>query len=208
MIDPLLHHSKGSAFQSWIAILAACLLTLSCANQKLETSSATVPRAQLSDRIMEKNGYTVDEDGNWEPQTDRRSPYEGKRAPTAMGGQANQSSKRYQTDSYEKKSWNGNSAYEVKAYQGNTDGSRFFQKSRHQGAAARESRQTARGSETTYQTDIFATESARENSAKRIERISDAETDALRGKQQAPKVIDWQQQRDLSLDESRSLLGR
>jgi len=158
----------------------------------------------LSQRLDQKNGYRQDTHGNWVPQVDQRSQYESKGASPYFKGEY--ASKAYQTGSYDKKSWWGNKDYGVKQYANNTDGSRFRKNSQFTQQGARESA-TPATLPGTYQTGTYATGTAREANRAGITRKSDAATESRRHAYQQPEVIDWHEQRSLSVEQSKGILG-
>lgn len=186
-----------------IPCLLLLLLPLSCASDSGD--SGPEPHKPLSQRLNEKNGYTQDADGNWLPKTDKRSSFENQAQSAYFQG--DYAKKTYQTTDYSKKSWWGNKNYGSQKYSGNTDGSRFQKSSRHDGAGAPETGKST-GLSNAYQTNDYRTGAAREAGKKGIKKSSDAETDVRRRVYPAPEIIDYQQQRSLSLGQSKSLLGR
>jgi hypothetical protein len=159
----------------------------------------------LSERLGENNGFKQDADGNWVPRSDKRSSYESAGPPAMFQGEYQK--KTYKTGEYAKKSWWGNKDYGRKEYAGNTDGSRFQTNSRFDGQGAREAGNQADIPDP-YQTGTYATNAARETGNEAIGRPSDAETDIRRRVYTPPSVIDWREQRSLSLEQSKGILGR
>jgi hypothetical protein len=186
------------------AILCLPLLLGSCAKDHKPAAPPAAPKP-LSQRINETNGYQVDANGNWVPRSDRRSSFESQGESPYFKGDYRK--KNYQAGEYSKKSWWGNKDYGRQSYQGKTDGSRFRQSSRLDGTSARESGSSAR-TPGPYQTGSYATDDAREAGVTGIAKPSDAETDVRRRVFQQPDIIDWREQRALSVQESRGILGR
>lgn len=179
------------------------LLPVSCASDS--GGAKPEPPKPLSQRINESNGYKQDAEGNWKTQTDKRSSFESQGQSAYFEG--DYAKKQFQTTEYSKKSWWGNKDYGRKSYSGDTDGSRFRQTSRLEGQGAPEAGKSA-GTSATYKTDNYATRSAREAGTTRLDRPSDAETAVRRKVYQKPEIIDWEQQRSLSLEQSKGILGR
>lgn len=190
-----------------IALLS--VLLASCASDKDKTAEAAPTpgpvRKSLEDRMTETNGYKQDSKGNWVPQTDRRSNFEGK-SNTSF---ANKDYKKqeYKTGDYSKSSFWGSKEYTPKAYAGNTDGSRFQKASRLQGVGAREARTNAKIPDP-YQTGTYATGAARETGATPIAKSSNAEIDNRQETYKQPEMIDWREQRSVTKDQTKGLLGR
>lgn len=150
-------------------------------------------------------GFTKDADGNFLPTSKKRSSFEMNRdSPHFKGDYAK---KNFKTNDYSKKSWWGDTKYESKKYEGNTDGSRFQASSRFQDAGAREANTSAR-LPGTYRTEQYGTGAAREAGSSRLGKPSDAETDVRRRVFTPPAVVDWREQRSMSMGETKSILGR
>lgn len=194
-----------------LCLTASCiaLLLTSCATDRGDAPAPAESHQTLSQRLSDTGGYKVDSEGNWKPRNNKRSSFESEgasqfsKSKTAkLNGKTD-----YKTGEFAKKSWWGNKDYGRKAYSGNTDGSRFQKNSRLDGIGARESGGAADLPDP-YQTGNYATSSANESSQSNIDRPADAETDERRNVFQQPKIIDWRQQRTLSLDQSKGILGR
>ncbi len=116
--------------------------------------------------------------------------------------------KEFDKKPFEKKSFWGDREYAKKVYGGDTDGSRFAKNSRFGGQGAREAGTTARDAGKSYATNDFKTATAREAGRKEIERNPKAEADARRKVFPDQEIIDWRDQRALTLEQTRRMLGR
>ncbi len=187
---------------------ALCAVVLaSCAGSKPDTSrpTAAAPKS-LSERLNEGGGYKQNEDGSWVPKSDKRSEYDSQRESAHFKGKVDK--KEYKTGDYAKKSWwGGDKDFGRKSYEGNTDGSRFQTTARQDGQMSRLDGQQA-GISGPFETNTLDRKSARESSASAIPRPTDAAVQSQRGKYKAPSVIDWREQRSMSVDQSRGILGR
>jgi hypothetical protein len=182
------------------------LLSVSCASDSNKRKSSSTPAIKpLSQRIDEKNGYQKDANGNWQAQAEKRSSFEAKGPSAYFKG--DYAKKDYKTTNYSKKSWWGNKDYQTKEYAGSTDGSRFQKSSPLNGKSARNTGKSANLTKA-YKTGDYATKSAREQDTKNIKKFSDTETDIRRKVYPTPDIIDWTQQRSLSIDQSKGILGR
>lgn len=192
--------------KTWLSLpLALFAAALASCSQPVESTASSGAPKRLSERINEKSGFVQDDEGNWKPRVDRRSSFETKgESPYFKGEYAK---KEYKAGEYAKKSWWGSKTYENKAYQGDTDGSRFAKTSRFDGNQARDGQQVAREGGT-YETGNYATGRANETGKKNIAHPSDAETDVRRRVFTPPPVIDWESQRNLDLQQTKSILGR
>lgn len=182
------------------------LLLAACGGDSGSAPSAAAPaRQSLNERMSASNGYKQDADGNWVPQSDKRSSFESQ-------GESNYAKKGYQkqtykTGDYSKKSWWGNKQYDRKAYAGNTDGSRFQKTSRLQGQGADEAGNAARIPDP-YATNAYGTSAAREAGLDRLKKPSNAEIDNRQEVFQQPEIIDWREQRSVTMEQSKGILGR
>ena len=170
-------------------------------------SSGFKPLSQrMGDTIAGRDGgYTKDAEGNFLPTSNKRSSFELNRDSPHFKGEY--AKKGFKTNDYSKKSWWGDTRYESKKFGGDTDGSRFQTSSRFQNAGAREANTSAKlpGA---YRTDQYGTSTAREEGSSRFGKPSDAETDIRRRVYTPPAVVDWREQRSMSMGETKSFLGR
>ena len=191
----------------FIAFAAASLL-VSCgtgSDKKESTASSEPPRRlSLNERFtsggQDPNSFKRGADGKLKIDNAKRSQFELKGQAT-VGGK-NYQKKDYRTGDYAKKTWaGGNKDYGNKAYAGPTDGSRFQTNSRMDGQGAPESGSRARIPDT-YDTGTYATGDAREDG--NLSRDSGA---AAREAGRTNDQFQWHSQRDLTVDQSRSMLG-
>ncbi len=159
----------------------------------------------MSERLAESGGYKQDDTGAWVPKSDKRSAYDSQRESAYFKGKIDK--KTYKTGDYAKKSWWGTKEYEAKTYTGNTDGSRFQTQAIQDGQMSRyhDSKASEGG---LFETKSLDRKTARESGAAEIARPGNSRVEARRGVYKAPSVMDWREQRAMSMDESRSLLGR
>lgn len=181
------------------------LLLASCASDKDQKTTAAPARKSLNQRMSESNGYKQDAKGNWVPQNDRRSEFESQSDSNYAKKDYNK--KDYKTGDYAKKSWWGNKDYAAKEYAGNTDGSRFQTPSRLQGKGAHEAGTNAKIPDN-YQTADYTTGAAREAGTNPVKKGSSDQIENTRKTFQPPEIIDWREQRSLSMDQSKGILGR
>jgi hypothetical protein len=187
-------------------ILPLSLLLAACGADPSSHPSAAAPaRESLNERMSSSNGYKQDADGNWVPQSDKRSSFEGQgESHYAKKGYQKQA---YKTGDYSKKSWWGSKQYDRKAYSGNTDGSRFQKNSSLQGQGAREAGNAARIPDP-YGTNTYGTSAAHEAGLDRLKKPSNAEIDNRQEVFQQPEIIDWREQRSVTMEQSKGILGR
>jgi len=159
----------------------------------------------FSQRMNEKNGFTQDSDGKWVSRNDKRSQFENQ-ADSQFAGKSF-AKKEFRTGEFKKTAWAGNKQFATQDYAGNTDASRFQTPSRLQGQNAREAG-TAASIPSPYRTNRFATNPAREASNKSLAKPSNDNIENRRASFIQPKIIDWQQQRSMTMDQSKGLLGR
>ncbi len=191
-----------------IPLSAFCAVALaSCAGTETDNAKpAPATHKSMSERMNEGGGYKQDEDGNWVPKSDKRSSFDSQRESAYFKGKIDK--KDYKTGDYAKKSWWGSDKdYGRKSYEGNTDGSRFQTAARQDGQMARADGQKAKLTGP-FETNTLDRKSAREAGASAIPRTTDASVQSQREKYVAPSVIDWREQRRMSMDQSRGILGR
>ncbi len=183
-------------------VMIASVLAVSCAKDKHKESAATFK--PLSQRLDESNGYKQGPDGSWVPKSDKRSSFEAQGRSQYFQGEYQK--KAFKTNDYTTKSWWGNKDYGAKPYTGNTDGSRFEKASRLDGKGARESDHAA-DLPKDYKTGEYATNAARETEQGAIAKPYESQTDPGRRVDLKPEIIDWREQRKLSLEQSKGILG-
>ena len=188
-------------------LLLSAILLGSCASDSGTDKSkpaATPQRKSLSERMSGESGYKQDANGNWVAQSEKRSPYE------SVGQDPNFTKdfkkQEYKTGDYTKKSWWGNKNYDSKSYAGNTDGSRFQKASALDGKGAREAGSNAKIPDP-YKTGTYATGDAREAGKNSIAKPSNDGIENRREVYEAPEIMDWKEQRKLSMDQSKGILG-
>lgn len=184
-----------------------CLLVLlpaSCASDSGD--SAPQSHKPLSQRIDESNGYKQDAEGNWKPKTDKRSDFENKGESPYFTGDVGK--KQYKTGELSNKSWWGNKDYGNKQYAGNTKGSGLKKSSTLGDKGASEADKTAGMSGDKYKTGDYTTGSASEAATGDITKTTDDVTKRRRNAYPPPEIIDWREQRSLSLEQSKGILGR
>lgn len=188
-----------------LPLLAFFCAMSNCADKNVDTAKPSAEPKSLSERLSEGGGYKQDEEGNWVPKSDKRSSYDSQRDTPYFKGKIEKDT--YKTGDYTKKSWWGSKNYKTDEYSGNTDGSRFQKSARQQGEMARANGQRAR-LEGPFETNTLDRTSAREAASGGIDRPNNAYAESQRATYKAPSVIDWREQRGMSIDKSKSILGR
>lgn len=155
--------------------------------------------------MTEEGGYKQDANGKWVPRSDKRSPYESQGASQYTSKDYKKTE--YKAGDYAKKSWLGGKEYDRKAYAGDTDGSRFQKASDLNGKGARETGTNFKTPDA-YKTGNYATTAAREGSNKQITKSSNDMIENRRKEYVQPEIIDWREQRTMTMDQSRGLIGR
>jgi hypothetical protein len=187
--------------------LAVCALGSSCAQRNVDSSRPATEGGHkgLQERLSDGGGVKQDASGQWVPKSDRRSSYDSQRDSAYFKGKVEK--EQYKTGEYAKKSWWGNKGFETSGYQGDTDGSRFRTKAIQDGMTARDGGKEAREGGS-YKTNTLEQETARESGVSPVDRPVDAAVESQRGLYKAPSIIDWREQRSMSMEQSRGLLGR
>ncbi len=187
-----------------VLALTVILPLASCGTGSKKKDTTPPPtRRTLNERFAgggrDPNSFKQGASGKLEIDHAKRSQFENK-AEASIGGKKYQK-KDYRTGDYAKKSWWGNKNYDSKAYTGPTDGSRFQTTSRLDGKGAPESGNKARVPER-YATGDYATGKAREAGT-----INRGDAVQAREEGRANDQFQWSKERDLSVDQSRSMLG-
>lgn len=201
-----------------LLVFIAAAAVASCAHDARKSAQAKPAEhhgeRDINDWAASKggSGYAQDAKGNWMPKDGaRRSQFEAKRdshytnkANAMFGG--NQT---YKTGDFKKTNFWGNKEYIGHTqYAGNTDGSRFKQASHFADGKAREAGSLWAKGDQAYKTKGFATRSAREQNGKHLDHPSDVETDLARRNYEQPEIHDWREQRSMSVDQTKGILGR
>jgi hypothetical protein len=190
-----------------IGIFASCASTQKSTSLNTpEYKSSVEQLKEISGGKHDPNSYSQSSngDGKWMAGNNKRSPYESKGEDPNFT--KNFAKSEYKTNDYAKKSWWGNKNYDTKSYTGNTDGSRFQKPSDLQDKGARESG-TAANIATDYKTKDYATGNAGETAKKPISMSSNYGIERRRNSFKQPEIVDWKSQRNMSISESKSLLG-
>ena len=156
--------------------------------------------------MSKDNGYTKDANGNLVPRSDKRSSFENIGQDPNFTRKGIQK-KEYRAGDYSRKSFWGNKEVGRTAYTGATDGSRFQQTNRSQGQGASESG-TIADVAGNYDTGRFDTTNARETRAESITKGSNVLIEKRRKSYEQPEIISWDEQRKLSVNQSKGILGR
>ena len=200
-----------------IMVASAALFLVSCGNDASEATSSA-PAAATQDGFQQKSGDLFDDD------SDKMIGRYAKTNPMMQNGGekpaeegsvgANQyfegefAKRDFAAKDYSKKSFWGSKDYAKKVYGGDTDASRFQKGSRFNSKGAAEGALVSSDSGSRFDTSSHATGAARESSQSNISKYSDAKTDARRSSYKQPEITDWRNQRGLSIDDTKSMLGR
>lgn len=185
-------------------ILAALLLA-SCASERKVTYSRGGGE-EFGSKYMSDVQFETQKDGSVKPNKDVRSQYDGK---SEYLSARDFSGKDYTTAKYNKKRWGKDLSYANKQYAGATDGSKFEYSPQFVQQQAKAQGQVAQVGDKQYGAAQYNAGQA--NVAKRdtyLDRPSDAETNVRRRVYKQPDIITKQDYTELSIEESRNLLGR
>jgi|GEM_PF-413090 len=194
----------------WLAAAAALFLTTSCASNKGGAPGET--RGSLTERLSGGTPFVFSQDaeGNWKaPQSGKRSEFEsGERDNSMFKGDF--AGKQYAGTEGEvqKRAWWGTKQDVAKPeFSGADDASRLIKTSRWQGQENSSLNVKARESNNRFATSGYATKAAREVRSERLGRPIDAQTETRRRVYAQPDIISWEEQRSMSLGETKRLLG-
>lgn len=190
-----------------ILVAGVAVVMAACAGKEVDPSTPAPVAEQKSmmDRLSQEGGYRQDSEGNWVPRTDKRSSFDSQRESAYFKGNVEKSD--FRTGEFKKRSWWGNKDFGNEAYAGDTDGSRFQTSANQQGKRSQADGARARTSGA-YQTNRLGKKAANEGRNASIGRPLDSGVEARRGTYSAPAVVDWQANRNMSVEQSRGILGR
>lgn len=189
---------------SRLFMILCTLLLASCANSPKRDANQHLANESLTGRLSQNHGYKVDEQGNWIPRNNKRSQYEGLGGKSYFNGDLHK--KAFQAQTLSKGSWIGEQRLKKPEHHLNGAESAVgvISPFNSQQANLEHRLQTpAKIAGNHLPTDV-----ARETGAGAITRPSDAETDFRRRVFQQPDVVDYKKQRELSIEQSKRLLGR
>lgn len=190
---------------SYVSALLSLMLIGCAGKSKDDASAAASEPTSLSARLSESGGFKQDKEGNWVPKSNKRSSFELERKTAYFKG--NIEKKAYQTGDYEKKSWWGKKTYHVGEYKGDTDGSRFKTQAQPHGKRALYADKNVDIGDP-YKTKTLEYKSAIEMREDGIDKPRNDYAESRRRSYVQPSVIDWKEQRKMSMEQSRSILGR
>lgn len=183
--------------------LGIAMLLGACASEQTVTKTQVRKDAWGRD---ERFSVGKDEDGNPMMKSDRRSSLEGKQ--NNMATSRDFQGKDYNSKSYRKKRWGGNTFFGRKKYEGNTDASKYNKEPWFVRKQAGAEGQRAYADGKSYSVNPFRTSGASEQGGARISRPQDAETNFRRRVYKQPDVTHWKNQKGLSVGDTNRMLGR
>lgn len=110
---------------------------------------------------------------------------------------------------YSKKAFWGSKGYAAKVYGGTTDGNHLRKGARANFApGASEGGLASSASGSHFETSRRTSRAAREGGSSGFSKRSDSVTDSRRKSYEQPQITDWRNQRGLTIDDTKSMLGR
>ena len=191
------------SFKLAFVLFGAALLLSACSSERTVTNSQV-----RKDPWGNPESYAIgkDDDGNPVMKSDLRSGFEGRRSHVASTRDFK--GEDYSTKSYSKKRWHGNTQYQSKSYDGNTNANHYKTEPWFVQKQARNSGKESTAEGKAYKVNSYGKSAAREQGVPRLEYASDAETDVRRRVYKQPDIINWKDQQDLSVQDTNRLLGR
>jgi hypothetical protein len=177
----------------------------SCGHGTTKSTSSTPVHKTLEERCNETSGFMQDSHGNWKPRDDRRSEFDS--VGTSPYFKGNYQTKECRTPTLESKPWWGSKDYTTKAFAGKSNGSQWQKSARADGQRSQEDGSVSSANSKAVKTNGFKTQAARETKQGEINRPADVQTQSVDRSYVPPEIIDWQQQRVMSMDETKSILG-
>jgi hypothetical protein len=174
------------------------------------------PRGSLTERLSGGSPFVFSQDaaGNWKaPQNSKRSEFEsGERDNGMFKGRfaGKQFAGAGATNEMAKRAWWGGKQDVAKrgfAGAGADAASRMVKTADWQGQENASLEVKARETDGRFATGGFATKAAREGAAERLGHPVDAQTETRRRVYTEPEIMSWEEQRRMSLGETKRLLG-
>lgn len=192
----------------WLAAAVAAFLT-GCAGDKAASGEK---RGSLTERLSGGSPFVFSQDaeGNWKaPQSGKRSEFESgdRNNPMFKGDFAG---KQYagSRGEVQKRAWWGTQGEVAKPAFATPDAaSRLGKTARWQGQENTGLTGKARESNNRFATEGFATTAAREVNSERLAHPADAQTETRRRVYPEPEIMSWEEQRRMSVGETKRLLG-
>ena len=173
------------------------------------SSVAAVASAQASPMTLEqrcntKYGYYQDDKGNWKPRDDRRSSFDGAGASAYFQGAYQ--TKDCATPTFRNTAWWGSKDYTARTIQSKNAG--VNHSARADGSRSREDGSVSPADSRRVVAGNVSTRAAGEGRKGPLKAAAASENETPEKSYVPPTVVDWQEQRALSVDQTKSLLGR
>jgi len=195
----------------WVAAGAAAVLTVGCGADK---GASVEPRGSLTERLSGGSAlvFSQDANGNWKaPQGGKRSEFEsGERDNAMFKGEFAGKEYAGTGNAIQKRAWWGGKEEVAKREfvgAGNDAPSALVRSAAWQGQENTSLGVKAREANSRFATGAFATKAAREVSSERLAHPVDAQSETRRRVYAEPEIISWEEQRRMSLGETKRLLG-
>ncbi len=189
---------------TWV-VLAGVLA--GCSGESTRTVTST--RRTISDPLLNRyaGNFTKETgtDGSTKIVSARRSRFEGRQVDGYGKAIAK---KRFDTHERSKRPWWGKKDYGRKSWTGNKEAADAGRKSWFGSRRAKEGGKMARAAGKSYETGPYGTGAASEAGTKRLGHGEDALTKNRRETSPDPRIIGWEEQRKMSMEQTRGILGR
>jgi len=159
--------------------------------------------AKIKDKFGSRSPYQTDAKGK--PMGDYKSAAYFDKANSQFN--RGYEGKAYQAGEYKKKSFWGSKDYAKTVYGGNTDADGLRKPSRFQGDSAGESVKVARDGSRSYKTGDYGSGNSSET-GKSLTKFAGAENGYQNAEFSDPEIVPWQQQHGMTVEESKSRMGR
>ncbi len=180
---------------------------ISCGSDPTAASSSTsARRLTLEESCNEKSGFVQDAKGNWVPQVDRRSSFESKGASPYFNGEYG--TRQYSATTLKSTPWWGAKDYTTKAFPGKTVASQFQKTASADGTHSQEEGKISSTDGKAMQTGNVKTGAAREAQSGDMNHTASLPAESPNRTFVPADAVDWQQQRAMSLEETKNILGR
>jgi len=188
----------------YLSLATGCVLLASCASERT-VSNKTSRSTEGLDKYNSNYEYTKDKNGLMRAQSGQRSQYESQ---VNHVSNRNFSGKNYSKNEFQASGWQGNSTYQSKKYQGKTDGSRFQHAPQFVQNQANYNKRFNGSKTSHYSGNQYAKGGTYNTGAAHVNRNPHHYGKDKTTLYSDPVILTPQQQSQLSVKETNSMLGR
>lgn len=157
------------------------------------------------DKFQSDVQFVKKKDGSVVPNKDLRSDFDGKQT---NFGNLDFQGKEFTKKEYRNQRWAGKKQFSTKQYAGNTDASKFHHSPHFVQQQAKIQNQYVRDGEKQYGVESIAREGASEETKESLQYSEDSETNIRRKVYKQPLIMSKDEYSDMTVEQTKSMLGR